>query len=253
MPVHASGTGPQRLQKVLAAAGHGSRRACEDLIRVGRVTVDGRVAHLGDRADPSEQVIEVDGVRVRPASRTVVYLLNKPRGYVCTAKDESGQPAATSLVPPRPRVFTVGRLDKDTEGLILLTNDGDLAQRVAHPRWQLEKTYVASVAGVMGDRALGRLRRGVQLEDGLAKPARAKILARRKASTLVEIVVAEGRNRLVRRLLDAVGHPVRRLVRVAIGPLRDERLEPGKWRRLSQSEIGALERAAVPPRGVRRG
>lgn len=242
----------QRIQKIMAAAGLGSRRACEEMIRAGRVTVDGHEACLGDTADPRAQSVEVDGVRVRPPTRTLVYLLNKPRGHVTTTKDEAGRPTVTSLVPAQPRVFPVGRLDRDTEGLILLTNDGDLSERVAHPRWELEKTYVATVDGVIRDATLRRLRAGVQLTDGPANPIRVRILARRKASTLVEVVISEGRNRIVRRLLDAVGHPVRRLVRVAIGPIRDDKLAPGKWRRLSQTEVTALESATVTPNKRRR-
>lgn len=254
----APGLGPQRLQKVLAAAGHGSRRTCEALIREGRVTIDDRVAILGDRSDPAHHCIEVDGVRVRPPQRTVVYLLNKPRGVISTAQDERGRRAVTDLVPAEPRVFPVGRLDRDTEGLLVLTNDGELAERILHPRHALSKTYVATVGGVLSDAVLRKLRRGVVLDDGPTHPKSVRVLARHKASTLVEIVVTEGRNRLVRRTFEAVGHPVKRLARTAIGPIRDPRLAPGSWRRLSPQEVAAVEgvvagaaTASRPRKGLR--
>lgn len=254
-PADATGDGVERLQKLLAAAGHGSRRSCEELIRQGRVTVDGRVAVLGDRADPDEQRVEVDGVRVRSQRRTVVYLLNKPRGFVTTASDERGRPTVMELVPSTPLVHPVGRLDMDTEGLLLLTNDGDLTQVVTHPRHGLDKVYVVTVEGVLGDVTLRRLRSGVTLDDGVSVPESVRVLARRKASTLLEVRFRSGRNRIVRRTFEAVGHPVRRLVRTAIGPLRDPALRPGRWRRLSAEEVAAVEGATrngpppEPPRG----
>jgi 23S rRNA pseudouridine2605 synthase len=234
----------ERLQKLLAAAGHGSRRSCEDLIRQGRVTVDGRVAVLGDRADPEHQRVEVDGVRVRSQRRTVVYLLNKPRGFVTTVSDERGRPTVMELVPATPLVHPVGRLDMDTEGLLLLTNDGDLTQVVTHPRHGLDKVYVVTVDGVLNDVTLRRLRGGVTLEDGVAVPESVRVLGRRKASTMLEVRFRSGRNRIVRRTFDAIDHPVRRLVRTSIGPLRDPSLRPGRWRRLNPQEIASVEAAA---------
>lgn len=236
--------GPERLQKLLAAAGLGSRRECEGLVAAGRVTVDGRPASLGERADPAVQEVAVDGVPVRFDVRTVAYLLNKPAGYVTTARDPQGRPIVVDLVPAEPRVFPVGRLDRDTEGLLVLTNDGDLAHRIMHPSHGLPKTYVAEVAGAVRPATLARLRRGVDLEDGPARAATARLLARRGAESVVEVVVTEGRNRIVRRMLATVGHPVRRLARSAIGPVRDDKLAPGRFRRLTPTELGALERAA---------
>ncbi len=236
---------PQRLQKILAAAGHGSRRACEKLIAQGRVTIDGDEAVLGDRADIHTQRVAVDGVAVRVPETTTVYLLNKPAGVVTTADDPQGRPKVVDLVPPEPRVFAVGRLDRDTEGLLLLTNDGDLAQAVAHPSHELEKTYVATVKGQVGDKALRRLRKGVELDDGPARAVSARVLAASASTALVEIKITMGRKRVVRRMLAAVGAPVERLVRTAIGPLRDPGLEPGDWRILSTTEIAKLERAAT--------
>lgn len=235
---------PERLQKLLAHAGFGSRRACEDLIAAGRVRIGARVAGLGDRADPAVDPVLVDGVRVRFSTKTVVYLLNKPRGVLSAVKDDRGRPVVTDYVPDEPRVFPVGRLDRDSEGLLLLTNDGDLAQRVAHPAHGVPKTYVATVRGDLGPRAVKSLRSGVQLDDGPARATRARILGRRKGSTLVEITIKMGRNRIVRRMCDAVGHPVQRLARTAIGPLRAPDLEPGQYRKLTIPEVAALEAAA---------
>ncbi len=234
---------PERVQKILARAGFGARRKCEDLIRQGRVEINGRTAVLGDRATGSDRVA-VDDVVVRLPDRTVVYLLNKPRGRVTTASDPQGRPTVMELVPAEPRVFAIGRLDKDTEGLLLLTNDGDFAQLVAHPRHRLVKTYVATVKGKVSGSTLRKLESGVALDDGPASANKARILAGRGSHTLVELEISMGRNRIVRRMLATAGHPVERLVRTAIGPLRDERLAPGKWRRLSTAEIAALEAAA---------
>ncbi|GEM_PF-1702909 len=237
-------TGPQRLQKLLARAGFGSRRECEDLIARGRVRLDGRVAILGDRADPVSQLVEVDTVAVRFDIETVVYLLYKPRNVLTTVSDSRGRATVMTYVPAEPRVFPVGRLDRDTEGLLLLTNEGDFAQKVMHPSHSLPKTYVAVVDGVISDHTLSRLRRGVKLEEGLLVPRSVRILARRKASTLVEIRLGVGWNRVVRRVLEEVGHPVRRLTRTAIGDLSDTRLGPGEFRRLTTLEIAILEGCA---------
>ncbi len=210
----------------------------------GRVTVDGHTASLGERADPATQTVAVDGVPVRFGVRTVAYLLNKPAGYVTTARDPQRRPTVLDLVPPEPRVFPVGRLDLDTEGLLVLTNDGDLAQRIMHPSHGLAKTYVADVAGAVRPAALARLRRGIDLDDGPARALAARVLARHPQASVVEVVVGEGRKRIVRRMLAGVGHPVRRLARTAVGPIRDDKLAPGRYRRLTPPELAALEGAA---------
>ena len=236
----------ERLQKVLAQAGLGSRRTCEELIADGRVTVNGEVATLGTRADPESDAIEVDGARIGVRQGLVHYLLNKPAGVVTTASDPQGRPTVVGLVPAEPRVFPVGRLDADTEGLLVLTNDGELAHRLTHPSFGVDKEYLAEVAGTPSRGALRRLREGVDLDDGPTAPARVSLVG----SHMVRITIHEGRNRQVRRMCEAVGHPVRRLVRVRIGPLADRRLPPGEWRPLTQAEVRALERAVagVTPR-----
>ncbi|HEX9969895.1 MAG TPA: pseudouridine synthase [Acidimicrobiales bacterium] len=227
----------ERLQKVLARVGFGARRVCEDLIAEGRVTVNGEVAVLGRRVDVEADRIEVDGhvVGVRPGM--VHYLLNKPPGVVPTAADTHGRPTVVELVPDDPRVFPVGRLDADTEGLLLLTNDGDLAHRLTHPSFGVEKEYVAEVEGRPSAGAVRRLRDGVELEDGVTAPARVALVE----PNVLRIVIHEGRNRQVRRMCEAVGHPVVRLVRTRIGPIHDRRLKPGQWRPLTQEEVRALE------------
>jgi len=230
-----------RLQKVLAQAGLGSRRECEDLIARRRVTVNGEVAALGRRVDPERDVIEVDGARIGVRPGLVHYLLNKPAGVITTAADTHGRRTVTELVPAEPRVFPVGRLDADTEGLLILTNDGDLAHRLTHPSYGVPKEYLAEVDGTPGRGALRALREGVALEDGVTAPAKVSVLE----PGVLRITIHEGRNRQVRRMCEAVGHPVRRLVRTRIGPLADHRLEPGRWRRLTQDEVRALERAAA--------
>ena len=235
----------ERLQKVLARAGFGSRRAAEALIADGRVTVDGAVARLGRRIDPAVDHVEVDGVPVSVRDDVVYYLLNKPRRVVTTARDPEGRPTAVDLVPSKPRVFPVGRLDYDTEGLLVLTNDGELAQLVTHPRHGIEKAYLAEVTGVPARATVRALREGVTLEDGRTAPARVRIVQRRGENAALEIVVHEGRNRIVRRMCEAVGHPVRRLVRTRVGPISDRRLGPGEWRPLRPREVRALYGAAT--------
>jgi 23S rRNA pseudouridine2605 synthase len=231
-----------RLQKVLARAGIGSRRACEVLIAAGRVTVNGSPARLGQRIDPEHDLVEVDGVHIGVRPGLVYYLLNKPAGVVSTASDPHGRQTVVDLVPPEPRVFPVGRLDADTEGLLILTNDGELAHRLTHPSFGVEKEYLAKVQGHPSRGAIRRLREGVELDDGPTAPAEASLVA----PDLVRIVIHEGRNRQVRRMCEAIGHPVVRLVRHRIGPLRDRKLAPGSWRALTQDEVRALERAAKP-------
>ena len=229
----------ERLQKVLARTGFGSRRKCEELIEDGRVTVDGEVASLGQRVDTSSQRVEVDGVTVSAAPDLVYYLLNKPAGVVTTASDTHGRPTVVDLVPDEPRVFSVGRLDADTEGLLLLTNDGDLTHRLTHPSFGIEKEYLAEVEGAPKPAAITKLRRGVDLDDGPTAPAKVSQVE----PNALRITIHEGRNRQVRRMCEAVGHPVVRLVRTRIGPLVDRRLKPGEWRALSAAEIRALQTA----------
>jgi 23S rRNA pseudouridine2605 synthase len=235
----------ERLQKVLARAGLGSRRACEELIAAGRVTVDGEVAVLGRRVDPERDRIEVDGVPVGTRAGLVHYLLNKPAHVVSTVDDPEGRPTVVGLVPAEPRVFPVGRLDWDTEGLLILTNDGDLTQRLTHPSHGVEKEYLAEVDGVPSRGALRALRQGVDLEDGPTAPAAVQLVQEHGDHAAVSITIHEGRNRQVRRMCAAVGHPVRRLVRTRIGPVRDPRLAPGTWRDLTPAEVRALYAAAT--------
>jgi 23S rRNA pseudouridine2605 synthase len=230
----------ERLQKVLARVGFGSRRACEELIGTGRVTVNGEAATLGRRVDPSSDRIQVDGVPVPSAPGLVYYLLNKPAGVVTTASDPEGRSTVVDLVPATPRVFPVGRLDYETEGLLLLTNDGELSQGLTHPSRGVEKAYLAEVEGVPSRGALRRLREGIVLDDGPTAPARVRMAQSVPGGAALEIVIHEGRNRQVRRMCEAVGHPVRRLVRTRIGPLVDRRLAPGRWRPLEPSEVRAL-------------
>jgi 23S rRNA pseudouridine2605 synthase len=230
-----------RLQKVLARAGLGSRRACEELIAQGRVTVDGAVAPLGRRIDPATARVMVDGVPIGVAEHLVHYLLHKPAGVITTADDPQGRPTVLDLVPPEPRVHPVGRLDQDTEGLLLLTNDGELTHRLTHPSFGVDKEYLAVVRARPGRQALRRLREGIELADGPTAPARVSMLDDRT----LRLIIHEGRNRQVRRMCDAVGAPVERLVRTRIGPVRDTTLAPGEWRPLGRDELRALERATV--------
>jgi 23S rRNA pseudouridine2605 synthase len=234
----------ERLQKVLARLGVGSRRVCEDLIADGRVTVNGRVAQLGARVDVTADLVEVDGAPVGIRPDLVYLLLNKPTGVVTTADDPQGRPTGIELVPAEPRVFPVGRLDRETEGLLLLTNDGELAHRLTHPSFGVEKEYLAQVEGQPSRAAVRRLREGVELEDGITSPARVSTTE----PDVLRIVIHEGRNRQVRRMCEAVGHPVRRLVRVRIGPLADRALAPGRWRALTLEEVRALSEAVGRPR-----
>ena len=243
--------GDERVQKVLARAGFGSRRAAEDLVRAGRVSVDGRVARLGDRVDPAASRVCVDGVRVPTAPDLVYYLVHKPTRVMSTAHDPEGRPTVVELVPADPRVFPVGRLDYDTAGLLVLTNDGELAQLLSHPRHGVAKTYLAEVAGTPSRAVLRHLRDGVELDDGLTAPAQARLVGRHGDVSAVELTIHEGRNRQVRRMLDALGHPVHRLVRTRIGPLHDDRLRPGAWRPLTTGEVRALYEAATRDAGPR--
>lgn len=231
-----------RLQKVLASAGLGSRRACEGLIAAGRVSVDGQVVtELGVRVDPRTAAIHVDGMRVQLDGSLVTLALNKPKGVVSTMHDPDGRPSLAQFVANREeRLFHVGRLDADSEGLLLLTNDGDLANRLAHPSHGVAKTYLAEVEGRVKESLGQRLRSGIELEDGPVKVTGFKIVQVASHASLVEVVLQEGRNRVVRRMLEEVGHPVTRLVRTRIGPIRLGDLRPGRTRVLSRTEIGSL-------------
>ncbi len=235
----------ERLNKLLAHAGAGSRRHCDELVAAGRVTVDGKpVRELGTRVDPAAQKVCVDGKPVQ-TERPVYWLVNKPRGYLCTDHDPAGRPRAVDLVPKvSQRVYTVGRLDEQSEGLLLLTNDGDLAFRLMHPRFGVEKTYLVQVAGKPSHDDVGQLLKGVWLSDGHVKARRAKALRRQGESTWMEIVLSEGKNREIRRMLARLGHKVMRLKRTAIGPVKLGHLGKGKARRLAMPEVEALRRSA---------
>lgn len=238
---------PARLQKVLAAAGIGSRRACEELIAAGRVRVDGQLAVLGDKADPGAAVIEVDGERVVTDPRLVYVAFNKPRGVVSTMDDERGRAAlADYLDRLGTRVFHVGRLDADSEGLLLLTNDGELAHQLTHPSYGVAKTYLCQVPGPVPKAVRRALLAGVELPDGPAKADSFRVVDTAGRSALVELVVHEGRKHIVRRMLAEVGHPVSRLVRIAVGPVKLGDLKPGRTRRLTRLELAALFRLGEP-------
>ena len=235
-----------RLQKVLAGAGVGSRRACEQLIAEGRVMVDEQVVtELGVRIDPLRQVVHVDGERVQLDESKVYLAFNKPRGVVTTMSDDLGRINVGDYVVDRPeRLFHVGRLDADTEGLLLLTNDGDLAHRLQHPAYGVLKTYVAEVPGPIPKDLGKRLREGVELEDGPAAVDSFRVVDSRPGKAIVEVILHEGRKHIVRRLLEEVGHPVVSLVRTQVGPIELGGTKSGRWRGLSRDEIGKLYRAA---------
>jgi len=235
----------ERLQKVLAAAGLGSRRECEELITSGRVEVDRQVVmELGTRVKPEEQDIRVDGESLS-MGRRVYYAVNKPRGVVSTNRDPSRRPRVIDLVASQhARLFPVGRLDLNSEGLILVTNDGELANRLTHPRYEVAKTYLVLVVGSPTPEVLAQLRRGVHLAEGMARAEEVVVKSHHKDSTWLEIVLREGRNREVRRLLARVGHKVVRLVRIAVGPVRLGKLAPGASRPLTHEEVRALRGAA---------
>jgi 23S rRNA pseudouridine2605 synthase len=234
-----------RLQRVLAAAGLGSRRACEQLIDEGRVEVDGKqVRTQGMRVDPDAAVIKVDGMRIATAQDHVYLALNKPKGVVSTMSDPEGRPSLADYVADRStRLFYVGRLDVDTEGLILLTNDGELAHRLSHPSYGVQKTYLAEVTGPVARDVGRRLRDGIELEDGLVRADAFRLVSTVGNRVMVEVALHEGRKHVVRRMLAEVGHPVARLVRTDVGPISLGNLKPGKHRRLSQQEVGALYKA----------
>lgn len=233
-----------RLQKILAKVGIGSRRVCDDFIAAGRVTVNDEVAELGRRIHPGIDVVRLDGAVIGVRPGMVHYLLNKPVGVVTTADDPQGRPTVVECVPNEPRVFPVGRLDMDTEGLLILTNDGELTHRLTHPSFGVEKEYIAHVEGEPTRGALRQLREGIELEDGMTAPAKATLVA----PSILRLTIHEGRNRQVRRMCEAVGHPVKRLIRSRIGPIADRKLKPGAWRELTGDEVRSLERAIAEGR-----
>jgi 23S rRNA pseudouridine2605 synthase len=234
----------ERLQKVMAAAGVGSRRACEDLIFRRRVTVNGKVATLGDKVIASEVEIQVDGQRVSTNTKLVYLAMNKPRGVVSSMDDEKGRTELADFLGHfEQRIYHVGRLDADSEGLLLLTNDGDLTHKLMHPSYEVPKTYLAEVAGPL-PRTVGRaLLGGVELEDGPAKVDSFKLIDTLGKTAQIEIVLHEGRKHIVRRMMDAVGHPVSRLIRTAVGPIRLGDMKAGRFRHLTKAEVAALFKA----------
>ena len=230
----------ERLQKVLARAGIASRRASEEMIQAGRATINGRTAALGDKVADSDR-IELDGIPVLRDPNLVHYLLHKPRDVVSTASDTENRQTVVDLVPSAIRVYPVGRLDADSEGLIILTNDGDLTHRLTHPSFGVPKEYLVHVEGIPQRSALRSLREGIQLDDGMTAPAQVSM----PDQGLLKITIHEGRNRQVRRMCAAIGHPVVRLVRVRIGPITDSSLTAGSWRELTNEEVRSLYQAAV--------
>jgi 23S rRNA pseudouridine2605 synthase len=235
----------ERLQKLLAQAGLASRRHAEEMIKAGRVSVNGQVVSaLGAKADPETDTIAVDGKPVTIQTRKSYFLLNKPVGYLSTCYDPQGRKTVLELVPYAPGLHPVGRLDKDTSGLLILTNDGDFTEALTHPRHGIAKTYMAEVKGRPQAQAIDTLRRGVKLEGGMTLPARVEVLDRRKDTTVLLISIREGRNRQVRRMAEAVGHPVVKLERVAIGDMGAGELAPGQFRALNSEEVAILRRQA---------
>ncbi len=231
-----------RLQKVIASSGLASRRKAEAMIAQGRVTVNGKVVReLGTRVDPARDHVKVDGRHLEPGQPHVYVMLNKPKGFVSSLSDPEGRPTVKNLLPGvSVRVFPVGRLDSDSEGLMLLTNHGDLAQALVHPRYQVPKTYLIKVKGVLADEEIKSLERGVELEDGVTGPARVKKVRKAEQNSWLEITIHEGRKHQVKRMLEAVGHPVSKLIRVRFGPLALRDLAAGEYRYLTDREANAL-------------
>jgi pseudouridine synthase len=234
-----------RLQKLIAHSGITSRRGAEEMIKAGRVTVDGVAAHLGQKVMRESAVVEVDGVRLPIRPDLVYYLVNKPAGVVSTVSDPDGRPTVIDLVPSVPRVYPIGRLDVDSEGLLLLTNDGDLTNLITHPSYGVPKTYSVLVEGAPSAAQVRRLETGVDLDDGPAAALSARLLDTSRNRALLEVVMGEGRKREVRRMCDAIGYPVVRLFRTAIGPLRDPGLKSGASRPLTLAEVRSLYAAAA--------
>jgi len=243
----------ERLHKILARCGVGSRRECETLIEQGRVEIDGRVVtKLGTKVDPAASEIRVDGERVA-LEEHVYYLVNKPKGYVCTSSTERGNPRVIDLVPEQRRIYTVGRLDEGSEGLVILTNDGELANVIAHPRYEVDKTYRLAVRGRVTPEQIARVEKGVWLPEGKSAPAQVRRVERRGGTTLVTVTLWEGRSRELRRIFAKVDLRVTELVRTAIGPLRLLGLRPGAYRRLTEADLAfARARLAKPGAGPRR-
>jgi 23S rRNA pseudouridine2605 synthase len=237
-----------RLQKLLADAGIASRRKCEELIAAGRVAVNGRPAKLGDKADPGSDVISIDGEPVPTSSDKIYILLNKPRGIVTTAEDTHARKTVLDLIPQeivsRYRLYPVGRLDKDSEGLLIITNDGELTHRLTHPSSKVPKSYVVTVSGRLEPGAISKLARGVELEDGKTLPAKVRQIEKVSDRRILKITLFEGRKRQIRRMIKAVGGEVHDLVRTAIGPLKDRKLAPGEWRYLRPAEVHELYKAS---------
>ncbi len=223
----------EKLQKVLAGIGLASRRVVEGYILDERITVNGEIAHIGQRVDRDKDELSFDGVPLRVNSELVYYLLHKPKGVISTANDPQGRKTVTDLVPTEPRVYPVGRLDKDTEGLLLITNDGDLTYRLTHPSQGVEKEYLVEVSQKVSRGNLRRLREGIELEEGLTSPAKVSQIQDR----IIKIVIHEGRNRQVRRMFQAIGHPVKRLIRTRIGNMVDHTLQSGQWRQLTALDL----------------
>lgn len=236
----------ERLQKLIAHSGLTSRRGAEEMIKAGRVTVNGAPAHLGQKVEVDSAVVEVDGVHLPIRPGLVYYLVNKPAGVVSTASDPQGRPTVVDLVPSEPRVYPVGRLDIDSEGLLLLTNDGDLTNLLTHPRHGVTKSYSVLVDGEPSQAEVKQLEMGVELDDGPARASTARLLDTAKGRARLEVVMGEGRKREVRRMCEAIGYPVARLFRTAIGPLRDTHLKSGAVRPLGVEEVRSLYAAAQP-------
>ena len=240
-----SPTTSEKLQKVIAHAGLASRRVAEDMIRDGRVSVDGEVAHIGQTVDPNGQAITVDGIRLPTKPGLVYWLIHKPIGVISTADDDLGRKTVTDLVPSEVRVYPVGRLDADSSGLLILTNDGDLTNIVTHPRYGVTKSYVVRAAGHIDDSTLRELTDGIELEDGPARAVSIDVIDRSANTTVFEMVMAEGRKREVRRMLDALGYDVLNLFRSAIGTIRDSQLKKGEFRPLTLEEVRSIYEYSV--------
>jgi len=234
----------ERLQKILANAGHGSRRACEAMIEAGRVAVDGRIAHLGDKADPATQRITLDGEPIRQPQGHTYVALYKPRGYITTTSDPEGRRTIMDLIPLSQRLYPVGRLDADSEGLVLLTDDGELTERLTHPRYGHARVYRVLVAGEPAAETIERWRRGITLDDRKANFSQVQVERQERGQTWLRVTVHEGRKHLVRRIVAALGHPTQRLIRVEMGTLKLGDLTRGQWRYLSAGEVNALRKEA---------
>ncbi len=236
----------EKLHKVLARVGYGSRRTCESIIAEGRVEVNGELAQIGVRVNHDFDEVTVDGVVIGIRPDLVYVLLNKPAGYISSVSDPQGRRTVLDLVPVEKRIFPVGRLDLESEGLLVLTNDGDLTNLITHPSHGVEKEYLVHVDWAISDKAIARLRNGVALEDGLTAPAKVG----RVAPDAIRITIHEGRNRQIRRMCESLGYRVVRLVRTRIGPIRDTSLRPGEWRRLTAGEVVALRNHALTSKGT---